>query len=260
MLMPKCDIQNGPRESEIKVNFGSELWKNKSLYSYFGMQSQFILMFTGVRPEEKKYKSMKSLQIYCSGEQNLSWRILLTFLSRTPPSLACVPNLHLESTVCSFHRLMEKPHCCTHGGLKILSPSLNVKDTQNYACQCSLYPWGEASFSGDAVWECLQKNLSSRGDTELVSHNMEEWVGHGNSEISVTGWILALVSWPVYAKSSIFAPISSIGSCPEHVYTCLCTHISTHIFLWGSIPEDWLMSEIFNFWTLTSLPYWDGQV
>lgn len=32
------------------------------------MQSQFILMFTGVRPEEKQYKSIKSLQIYYSWE------------------------------------------------------------------------------------------------------------------------------------------------------------------------------------------------
>jgi len=70
---------------------------------------------------------------------------------------------------------MEKPHCCKHRGLKILSPSLNVKDTQTHAHQHSQYPWGEASFRGDAVWECLWKNiLSSHRHTELISHNMEE--------------------------------------------------------------------------------------
>lgn len=90
--MPKCDIQNGPREWEMKVDFGNELWKNKSLYSYFGIQSQLILMFTGVRPEEKQHKSMKSL-IYCSWEQNMSWRIQLTSRSKTPLSLACVPKI-----------------------------------------------------------------------------------------------------------------------------------------------------------------------
>lgn len=140
---------------------------------------------------------------------------------------------------------MEKLYCCKHRGLKILLPSLNVKDTQNYACQHSWYPWGEASFSGDAVWPCLWKNLlSSHRDTELISHNKEEWARLGNSEISITGWILSLVSRPVYAQSSIFVPISSIGSCTEHVYPCICTHITTHIFLWGSIPENQFISEI----------------
>lgn len=84
-------MDRGNRKWRLILAMSSE--KNKSLYSYFRMQSQFILMFTGVRPEEKQYKSMKSLQIYYSWEQNMSWRILLTFLSRTPLSLACVPKI-----------------------------------------------------------------------------------------------------------------------------------------------------------------------
>lgn len=125
---------------------------------------------------------------------------------------------------------MEKPCCCKHISLKVLSPSLNVKDTQNYACWCSFYPLGEASFSGEAAWERLRKNLlSPHRDMELISHNMEEWVGLGNSEISITGWVLVLVSWPVYPKISNFAPVSSISSCIESVYTCMYRHIHTLI-------------------------------
>lgn len=86
--------------------------------------------------------------------------MLLTFLSRTPLSLACILKSHLESTVCSYHRLTEKPHCFKHGGLKILLPSLNVKDTHNSECQRSISPWGEASFSGVQLGNVFRKVLS----------------------------------------------------------------------------------------------------
>lgn len=35
MLKPKRDIQNGPREREMKVDFGNELWKKQIFVQLF---------------------------------------------------------------------------------------------------------------------------------------------------------------------------------------------------------------------------------